>query len=131
METKPLLYGLIGFFMGGLLVATAATTFDKPSTQTNSASNDHANVMTMDAMTTTLQSKRGEDYDRAFISYMIEHHQAAVDMARLSNQRASHSEIKQLSSNIIAAQQTEIRQMQQWQQEWGYETAENHSGMGH
>lgn len=31
METKPLLYGLIGFFMGGLLVSVAATTFDKPS----------------------------------------------------------------------------------------------------
>lgn len=30
METKPLLYGLIGFFLGGLLVSVAATTFDKP-----------------------------------------------------------------------------------------------------
>lgn len=31
METKPLLYGLIGFFLGGLLVSVAATTFDKPA----------------------------------------------------------------------------------------------------
>jgi hypothetical protein len=31
METKPLLYGLIGFFIGGLLVSIAAITFDKPS----------------------------------------------------------------------------------------------------
>lgn len=30
METKPLLYGLIGFFIGGLLVSIAATTFNKP-----------------------------------------------------------------------------------------------------
>lgn len=30
METKPLLYGLIGFFLGGLLVSVAAVTFDKP-----------------------------------------------------------------------------------------------------
>lgn len=29
METKPLLYGLIGFFIGGLLVSVAATTFEK------------------------------------------------------------------------------------------------------
>jgi hypothetical protein len=29
MDTKPLLYGLIGFFLGGLLVAVAATTFEK------------------------------------------------------------------------------------------------------
>lgn len=30
METKPLLYGLVGFILGGLLVSIAATTFDKP-----------------------------------------------------------------------------------------------------
>ena len=30
MDTKALLYGLIGFFLGGLLVSVAATTFDKP-----------------------------------------------------------------------------------------------------
>jgi len=29
METKPLLYGLIGFFIGGLLVSVAAHTFEK------------------------------------------------------------------------------------------------------
>lgn len=33
METKSLLYGLIGFFAGGLLVSIAATTFDKPMDQ--------------------------------------------------------------------------------------------------
>lgn len=33
MDTKSLLYGLIGFFIGGLLVSVAATTFDKPATQ--------------------------------------------------------------------------------------------------
>lgn len=31
METKPLLYGVIGFILGGLLVSVAATTFDKPA----------------------------------------------------------------------------------------------------
>lgn len=31
METKPLLYGIIGFILGGLLVSVAATTFDKPT----------------------------------------------------------------------------------------------------
>lgn len=33
MDTKPLLYGLIGFFLGGLLVSIAATTFDKPDSE--------------------------------------------------------------------------------------------------
>lgn len=39
METKPLLYGLIGFFLGGLLVSIAATTFDKPMEQTLNSHN--------------------------------------------------------------------------------------------
>lgn len=32
METKPLLYGLIGFFIGGLIVSVAATTFESRDT---------------------------------------------------------------------------------------------------
>ena len=30
METKPLLYGIIGFFLGGLIVSVAATYFPEP-----------------------------------------------------------------------------------------------------
>lgn len=29
METKPLMYGIIGFILGGLLVSIAATTFEQ------------------------------------------------------------------------------------------------------
>ena len=41
MDTKPLIYGLIGFFLGGLLVSVAATTFDKsdPALQPHSSIN--------------------------------------------------------------------------------------------
>jgi uncharacterized protein (DUF305 family) len=51
---------------------------------------------------------------------MIDHHQDAIDMAKLSEKRAKHDEIKQLSRNIISAQEEEIDQMKQWQVEWGY-----------
>jgi len=37
METKPLLYGLIGFFLGGLLVSIAAHTFDRAELQDSPA----------------------------------------------------------------------------------------------
>ena len=36
METKELLYGLIGFFLGGLLVAIAANTFNNDQLQRES-----------------------------------------------------------------------------------------------
>ena len=64
METKALLYGIIGFMLSGLLVSVAATTFDQPATD-------------MSQMTSQLESKSGDSYDSAFIADMIEHHQAA------------------------------------------------------
>lgn len=35
METKPLLYGLVGFILGGLLVSTAAVTFESKESAVN------------------------------------------------------------------------------------------------
>jgi hypothetical protein len=42
METKPLLYGLIGFFIGGLLVSVAATTFEKDKLSDESPESSHS-----------------------------------------------------------------------------------------
>lgn len=129
MQTKPLLYGLIGFFLGGLLVAIAATTFNKPDpTNTNKTSMS----MSMDDMTAELKNKTGDDFDKTFITSMIAHHQGAVEMAKLSAKNAKHEEIKTLSTDIIAAQQKEISNMKQWQMDWGYQsTMIDHGSMGH
>lgn len=128
METKPLLYGLIGFFAGGLLVAIAATTFNKPEAITDTSSNMN---MSMTAMTDNLKGKSGDEFDKAFIADMIEHHEGAVAMAKLSGTNAKHDEIKQLSNDIIEAQEREIAQMKQWQKDWGYDTASSMDGMDH
>jgi uncharacterized protein (DUF305 family) len=114
METKPLLYGLVGFFIGGLLVAIAATTFDKPEPTSNN------NDMTMGQMVASLKDKKGHDFDSAFLTEMIAHHKSAVEMAELSAANAEHDEIKALSQDIIDAQEKEIREMRQWQRDWSY-----------
>ena len=121
MQTKPLLYGLIGFFIGGLIVALAAKGFTRPGTH----------EIPMSEMTSSLRDKKGDDYDALFIAHMIEHHQAAVDMSRLSAENAKHEEIKSLSREIIAAQEKEISQMRAWQQQWGYANAPAHNKGGH
>ena len=117
MQTKPLLYGLIGFFLGGLVVSVVATTLEKPNHSANSPS---MSSMSMDEMTEDLKEKIGDEYDKAFIASMIAHHEGAVEMAKLSAKNAKHSEVKQLSTDIISAQEKEIRQMKQWQMDWGY-----------
>lgn len=76
--------------------------------------------MSMEEMTEALKGKNGDEFDKAFIEMMIPHHQGAIDMAELALKNANHQEIKDLSSNIINAQDSEIKMMQNWQMEWGY-----------
>lgn len=125
METKPLLYGLIGFFLGGLLVSIAATTFDKQATSDKTETHPTMSNMSMNDMTEDLKGKTGDDYDRAFVSNMIAHHEGAVEMARLSAKNAKHIEVKELSENIISAQVKEISEMKKWQADWGYTKAQS------
>jgi uncharacterized protein (DUF305 family) len=113
METRALLFGIVGFLLGGLVVSIAATQFDDADSA--------GGGMTMTEMSQDLTDKSGDDFDAAFITAMIDHHQGAIDMAELAESRAGHDEIKQLSQDIIRAQEAEIAQMQDWQQEWGYD----------
>ena len=129
METKPLLFGLIGFFIGGLLVSVSATLM-KP--EASPAEPQASMASSMHMATASLADKSGDEFDKAFIAEMIIHHQGAIDMARLAESRAKHEEIKQLSKDIIAAQEVEIQQMNTWRSKWGYETpAVDHGTMQH
>ncbi len=132
MQTKPLLYGLIGFFLGGLIVAIAANTFSKPNQDDTNTANTSMSSMSMDDMTADLKDKTGDDFDKAFIASMIAHHEGAVEMAKLSAKNAKHNEIKTLSKNIISAQEKEISEMKQWQMDWGYSSMMmDHGSMSH
>lgn len=42
MDTKALLYGIIGFILGGLVVSIAATTFNKPEVCRQSQQGTHS-----------------------------------------------------------------------------------------
>ena len=112
METRSLLFGIIGFLLGGLVVSIAATQLEDDT---------EGDGMTMSQMSEQLTDESGDDFDAAFITAMIDHHQGAIDMAELAESRAEHDEIKQLSADIISAQEAEIAQMEQWRNDWGYE----------
>ena len=49
-------------------------------------------------------------FDAQFIDMMVPHHQGAVEMATIAQQRAEHPEIKELAQAIITDQQREIEQ---------------------
>ncbi len=60
----------------------------------------------------------GGDYDRDFIDMMVPHHQAAVDMAKVAQAHAEHTELKTLADAIVKAQDGEIAQMKGWRKAW-------------
>lgn len=135
MEKQSLLYGVIGL-LGGILIAVfvASTAVNAGNTgimgmmgmntggmnmNGDSTSGDHMG-MSMDEMTTSLKNKTGDNFDKAFLAEMIDHHQGAIDMANLAKTNAKHDEIKKLADDILATQSKEIDQMQTWQGNWGY-----------
>jgi uncharacterized protein (DUF305 family) len=52
------------------------------------------------------------DIDQAFAEMMIAHHQGAIRMARLAEEKARHAALKNLAGDIIAAQEREIGVME-------------------
>ena len=73
---------------------------------------------TMQNMMTNLKGKTGAEFDKAFLSEMIMHHEGAVVMAQAVLTTSKRPELLQLAKNIISAQTTEINMMSGWQKVW-------------
>lgn len=63
-------------------------------------------------------SDRDAPIDRAFIDMMVPHHESAMAMAAIAQERAEHPELRQLADDIIAAQSSEITRMRDWREQW-------------
>lgn len=84
----------------------------------NNSYSDRNMHSAMSGMMSGLSGKTGDEFDKAFLSEMIEHHEGAVDMAEAALKNAKHQEIKDLAKAIIEAQTKEINQMKDWQKSW-------------
>ena len=135
MKKQAILFG-IGGLIAGIATTWAVAVIAVNGNHTNIMSkmgmntsstisqNSMANSdMSMNQMTGSLKEKTGDDFDKAFITSMIAHHQGAIEMANLAKTNAKHAEIKNLADDIVTAQTKEISQMTMWQTEWGYSTS--------
>ena len=59
-----------------------------------------------------------QPFDQRFLDQMIMHHQGAVMSAQMMIADSARPELRDLALRIIAAQQREIAQMQQWRNDW-------------
>lgn len=84
-----------------------------PSTTMDMDMTNPSNKELMDTMNMTMPQLKGNtDFD--FATLMIPHHQSAVDMANVELKYGKFDEIKKIAQQIIADQQKEIKDFQDW-----------------
>jgi uncharacterized protein (DUF305 family) len=74
---------------------------------------DRAFAASMKTMMASMNVKPTGKPDKDFALMMIPHHQGAIDMAKVV-QYGTDPELRQLATDIVAAQEKEIAQMKAW-----------------
>ena len=107
MKKESILYGIIGLLTGVLITGFFAS---------YAVNNNYSGMMGMMGMNSS--RVMGGNIDKRFIEEMIPHHESAIAMAKLAQQKAIQPEVKTLANNIITSQSQEIKKMQQWYKDW-------------
>jgi uncharacterized protein (DUF305 family) len=87
-------------------------------TEDDSKVNSRNMNVSMNMMTRELEDYKGDEFDKAFIELMIEHHQGAIDMANLIPSRTNHEELRNMGEDIVSVQSAEIEMMNGWLKDW-------------
>ena len=99
-----------------LLAACGGDGGDDPAMAPTSAETDGAEVQPNQA-------------DVEFTQSMIVHHEQAIEMAALAEDRAEAEEVRALATRIGEAQQPEIDRMRSWLDAWGEDAPDSGSDM--
>ncbi len=125
MKNNNIWYGIGGIVIGVLIMLpfthsapNKKTSMHQMPDGTMMVDNGGSMASMMHDMNTTLKGKTGDTFDKAFLAEMIVHHQGAVDMAKLVLTSSKRPELIKLANDIISAQNSEIRMMQDWQKAW-------------
>lgn len=124
MERNTMLIGLlmlvvglgIGYSFGGDAASVAGNHMMGDGTTMQGEST--SKTSSMKAMTTGLEGKSGDEFDRAFLKEMIVHHEGAVSMAQMLLKNTTRPELQKLGTDIIVAQTQEIGMMRGWLKAW-------------
>jgi uncharacterized protein (DUF305 family) len=119
MKNNNYIFAIVGLLVGVVgtnLYLSSSPVHQMPDGTEMTNSGDMGDMM--DGMMQGLAGKTGEEFDRAFLSEMIVHHQGAVDMAQAVLKNSNRPELLNLAREIITAQTKEIEMMKSWQASW-------------
>jgi uncharacterized protein (DUF305 family) len=118
----PLFTLTIGLMLTAIAWAPATTlSTDNPATGRSTPPDALVPTGRALATATTVPGEHGDmaaPFDQQFIDMMVPHHQGAVEMARIAQDRAKHQEVKTLADDIMHSQAAEIDRMQAWRKAW-------------
>lgn len=107
MKKEPILYGVLGLLLGIVLTGFFGA---------YAVNNNHRGMMGFMGMDSS--RVMSDNMDSSFIEQMIPHHESAIAMAELAQQKSKHEEVKTLANNIITSQSAEIDTMKEWYKDW-------------
>ena len=116
-----------------VLTATLALTLVLGACSSQTGTDDDPPTLTATATATAAVQTSHNAMDTQFAQQMIVHHEGAVEMAQLAQERAATPQVQDLAGQIEAAQGPEIELMHTWLQAWGEPPApeDDMADMGH
>lgn len=118
MKNTNLLYGGVGLLVGIILASVFSPSMPMDDHAGHDDHGGHDMAGMMHDMNAALEGKTGAEFDKAFLSEMIIHHEGAVEMAEQVLEKSERAELRTLANEIISAQNKEIEMMQKWEKEW-------------
>ena len=98
--------------MGGLATSAQHMTMDDARTQDQNWGELMESMKAMHAAMGTAQPSGNDDED--FVNLMLQHHEAAVEMAKAELLHGNDPQMRRLAQEIITDQESEIQLMQLW-----------------
>jgi uncharacterized protein (DUF305 family) len=64
------------------------------------------------------EKRSGKDFEQHFLTKTPHHHQQAIEMAQVCEQKAVKADLKGFCTKLLSSQQQEKQQMDSWRQGW-------------
>lgn len=113
-HTTARLTGLAGALVAGTLLLAGCA-------DDSSDAAGHGSMMSSSGSASSSASAEEDhnEQDLQFVTAMIPHHESAITMAQMAQDRAADPRVKDLATRIEAAQGPEIETMSGWLTDWG------------